>query len=157
MTDSLHLEIESAEVSHIEEVVRLAEECRVSRWTVPDYRNEIANPMSIFLVARGENALIVGFIVGRILADAVEDSYIAEIFNIAVAAQYRRLEVGSKLIRYFFGLAELGEAKQVFLEVRSGNTTAIEFYRKHGFEAYSRRNSYYTEPVEDATLMRMTI
>ncbi len=41
-------------------------------------------------------------------------------------------------------------ARSALLEVRSGNETAQEMYRKFGFEVVGRRERYYKDNNEDA-------
>ena len=41
----------------------------------------------------------------------------------------------------------------ISLEVRMSNVAAIELYKKTGFQTMAIRNSYYSNPVEDALVM----
>ena len=43
-------------------------------------------------------------------------------------------------------------AEAATLEVRAGNTAAIQLYEKHGFLLAGRRRNYYEKPVEDALI-----
>jgi ribosomal-protein-alanine N-acetyltransferase len=47
--------------------------------------------------------------------------------------------------------------RSVFLEVRDGNLEARHLYRGLGFEETQRRPGFYTEPEEDAILMRLEL
>ena len=40
------------------------------------------------------------------------------------------------------------------LEVRESNQAAIELYRSLGFVAVGTRRNYYSQPLEDALLLR---
>jgi ribosomal-protein-alanine N-acetyltransferase len=42
----------------------------------------------------------------------------------------------------------------IFLEVRESNLAAQKLYQSCGFEQYSRRKAYYSDPAEDALLYR---
>ena len=45
------------------------------------------------------------------------------------------------------------EAPDLTLEVRAGNTPAINLYKSYGFQAEAVRKNYYQNPVEDALIM----
>ena len=49
------------------------------------------------------------------------------------------------------------EVEAVYLEVRFSNTPAQKLYEKYGFEKLGLRKKYYTNPSEDAVLMKKTI
>lgn len=46
--------------------------------------------------------------------------------------------------------------KTMMLEVRESNARAIALYEKYGFQKFARRKEYYTSPVEDAIIMRIS-
>ena len=76
----------------------------------------------------------------------------ADIEDIAVDIAYRKNGVGSLLVDYALkNLSDRGITK-VFLEVRAGNTPAINLYTKYGFKALSVRKKYYDDG-EDAIVM----
>ena len=81
----------------------------------------------------------------------------AEIADLAVAPEVRRLGVGRALLQRV--LAELGEAsvQTVYLEVRESNLAARRLYETHGFDAVGRRRAYYRSPIEDALVLRREI
>lgn len=78
----------------------------------------------------------------------------AEVESIAVSAAQQRKGTGRALIAA--GIEELRRAgvREVHLEVRVSNVRAAEFYRALGFEESGRRAGYYSEPDEDAVLLR---
>lgn len=84
---------------------------------------------------------------GREVADE------AEIFNLAVAPQYRRQGHGAALVTAALeGMRSRG-IQNVFLEVRESNLGAIAFYEKLGFLKNGRRKEYYRFPDEAAITM----
>jgi ribosomal-protein-alanine acetyltransferase len=83
-----------------------------------------------------------GFMVTRMVA-----SDEAEILNIAVAPESRRLGVATALI-------ESLNVPEAFLEVRESNDVARALYEKLGFREAGRREDYYDDPVESAIVMR---
>ncbi len=76
-----------------------------------------------------------------------------EILRIAAAADRRRMGVAEGLLRALWQLCEKEGITRVLLEVRSGNTPAINLYQKAGFKEDGVRKAYYRDPTEDALLM----
>jgi ribosomal-protein-alanine N-acetyltransferase len=87
----------------------------------------------------------------RILADEVE------ILDVAVARTFRRRGVGRFLVRLALQRAARAGARVAWLEVRAGNGPARALYAGLGFEVYGVRRAYYSQPVEDALLMRLSL
>ena len=81
----------------------------------------------------------------------------AEIASVCVDPAYRRLGGGTKLLQTLLRQARLSGAQNVYLEVRASNQAAQELYRGAGFECIGVRKRYYTNPLEDAVLMRCEI
>lgn len=81
----------------------------------------------------------------------------AEIASVCVDPAYRRLGGGTKLLQTLLMQARLSGAQNVYLEVRASNRAAQELYRGAGFECIGVRKRYYTNPLEDAVLMRCEI
>ncbi len=73
-----------------------------------------------------------------------------EILNVAVDPAFRRRGVGSALVRE----ALSGWRGEVFLEVRASNAAAQALYKSLGFKQVGRRPQYYSDPAEDAVVMR---
>jgi polysaccharide biosynthesis protein PslH len=97
------------------------------------------------LVAVGENRVL-GFIAFR-QAGGEE----AEVLNLAVAPESRRQGVATLLVQEVVA-RRLGV---LFLEVRSSNTAARNFYQKQGFTEVGRRRGYYQSPEDDGIVMRL--
>ena len=47
--------------------------------------------------------------------------------------------------------------RSLYLEVREANHVARQLYHSAGFEVVGVRKQYYTEPVEDAIVMRLEL
>lgn len=150
----MNVEILRASVDHIDDVMTIASESGLSEWSRDHYIGELTLPDTLFIVAKLYESRCSGFITGRMVPDSQSSSQAAEIHNFGVRVEDRRRGVGSCLLRSFMEVAAKRGASRVFLEVRSGNVTAIDFYRKYGFEVYTSRRDYYKDPVEDATLMK---
>ena len=98
-------------------------------------------------VAEADNK-IVGFLTDRRTLGETE------ILNIAVAETGRRQGVATKLLQA--RLNEVG-TRVVFLEVRESNSAARAFYEQLGFRETGRRRGYYSNPGEDAIVLRRDI
>jgi [ribosomal protein S18]-alanine N-acetyltransferase len=107
---------------------------------------DIYNLGAGFLVAQ-ENNRVVGYIIFWI---KFEDE--GHIISIAVDKNYRRLEVGSKLVQTSLDVFKKFNVKEIKLEVRVGNNGARKFYSKMGFKEEKVEKNYY-EDLEDAVIM----
>lgn len=81
----------------------------------------------------------------------------AQIYNIAVAPEFRREGIGEALLRHMIEKAEDDGCTLVTLEVRGGNEAAMELYHKLGFREVGRRKGYYSKGGEDAVLMDLDL
>ena len=77
----------------------------------------------------------------------------ADITNIAVDEEYRRLGIAAQLLRVLKAEAVRRGATTMFLEVRVSNSGAIALYEKEGFATVGRRKGFYRKPDEDAFVM----
>jgi ribosomal-protein-alanine N-acetyltransferase len=114
-----------------------------------DALEQETNPQRIALVAEAD--AVVGFAVASLLPPE------AELELIAVSPEAQRRGVAGML---FAALAkELYTAKvfRIMLEVRAANLSAIALYQRLGFVEIGRRRSYYSNPVEDAVVMRLEL
>ena len=73
--------------------------------------------------------------------------------NVAVAEPYRRLGVGTALVRAMLDRARERRAAFLTLEVRESNRAARRLYERCGFVTAGVRKNYYERPREDAILM----
>ncbi|HWQ45852.1 MAG TPA: ribosomal protein S18-alanine N-acetyltransferase [Longilinea sp.] len=79
----------------------------------------------------------------------------AHIGTLAVHPQYRRKGLAEAILR--LGLTEAAHegARAAYLEVRAGNTAAINLYKKFGYIPVTVRPRYYHDNNEDAVLMNL--
>ena len=140
------------------EVVDIEQSCDVSRWGWDAYHNELrSDNRNLMLVARAtsreekDSKSIVGYLVARLAADELH------VNNIAVRDAYRRCGVATALLNRILEEAEGSGAFAAFLEVRAGNAAALALYERCGFLVVGRRRNYYSEPREDALMMRVQL
>ena len=89
-----------------------------------------------------------------------------EIENIVVSGHLRRQGVGTELLKGFLARVAKSEAsksfpaqraaKTVHLEVRESNLPAQGLYKRLGVVPAGRRKGYYSDPPEEAILLRFS-
>ncbi len=152
------LRVKSVGASHIGEMIRIGEETNLSPWTAQGYLDEKKNPASIMLRLVDDENKIVGFVVGRIISGGeIETRVDAEIYNVAVTEHNQRQGCGQRLIDAFLDKCRKNEVANVWLEVRESNQKATKFYEKNGFERVQTRPSFYSDPRENALVMRLAL
>ena len=102
-----------------------------------------SNPFYKCLVFE-ENGIL-GIIVFEEIYGRIELDYII------VDENYRRLGIASKLMEYLINYVKNNNISNITLEVNESNTSALNLYKKCGFEMVSRREKYYKN--NDAILM----
>jgi ribosomal-protein-alanine N-acetyltransferase len=91
-------------------------------------------------------------IVGFFLARSVYENL--EILKIAVFPDCQRQGIGTQLMETAYAEGVRRGCRRCFLEVRKSNQNAIQFYYCHDFRIAGSRLNYYTDPVEDAWVMK---
>ena len=109
-----------------------------------------------FIVAE-ENGQVIGYIMCRVEMGLSHFGFSGiikkgHVVAVAVLPQYRRKGVGQALITEAMEGMRLYNAKQCFLEVRVTNTSAVDLYKKLGFEVTRTIHGYYADG-EDAYIM----
>ena len=93
---------------------------------------------------------VVGYVVGSI------SDRTGELDSLAVDPHYRGHRIGKKLVELIVdGWRERG-IKRCLLRVRTTNDSAIEFYKRLGFQVVKTVKSYYDDDVE-AYVMRKAL
>jgi len=81
----------------------------------------------------------------------------AHILSISVTKKIQSKGVGSLLLQSMLDQCAAMNYKKIFLEVRTSNLQAINFYQKFGFSKDAIRDNYYRNNSEDALLMSISI
>jgi ribosomal-protein-alanine N-acetyltransferase len=81
----------------------------------------------------------------------------SELGDIAVLPELRGTGIGRHLLRESLRAARARGARSLYLEVRETNAVARRMYETDGFEVVGVRERYYSEPVEDAIVMRLDL
>ncbi len=144
----MRIKFELMDESHIDGVLEIEKKCFPDEpWTRGMFESELENMISAFLVGVDEDVGAVVCFGGMwLIAD------MAEITNIAVDPNHRRLGIGEKTLSLLCGICRERGVSRINLEVRDGNEAAMGLYKKFGFEPVGRRAKYYDNKF-DAILM----
>ena len=133
--------------SHVSAVAEIEKLCFSAPWSERSIVAELRSEWSLWLVEERD-----GVVVGYVGSQSSPPE--ADIMNVAVSPDYRRQGIGESL------MIALGEAltqkgiESLTLEVRASNEGAIALYSRLGYEQVGCRPNYYTDPKEDALIMR---
>ena len=130
------------DVDYIEQIFNLEKEIFV---------NSAFNKTYLETLTKGENSFIYVYLIedkvcGYLMVLDSIDVY--EILAIATIEKYRNKGIAQELLDKI-------KTKDIFLEVRESNKKAINFYKKNNFKQISIRKGYYSDPTEDAIIMKM--
>jgi ribosomal-protein-alanine N-acetyltransferase len=117
-------------------------------WSRSMFAGELAKPSSICLGAIDVEA---NRLVGYLIISRYVDAW--HVMNIAVAEDYRRRKIATRLIERLFEVTSGDGRRGYTLEVRISNEAAIRLYESLGFKARGVRRGYYTDNREDALIM----
>ncbi len=141
------LTIRQVQPQDIYAVIKIAHESLPERYTPTLFNNFYESFPQGFLIAEIHHKII-GFLVGI----KTHERY-AKILMLSVNKKQRRREVGSALVHQFLQVLLAQNIDIVDLEVRTNNTIAIAFYKKHGFDIQEKISGFY-QNGEDAYSMR---
>lgn len=112
-----------------------------SPWTLEQVLADLGQPQNWYALAYSGEELV-GFLAMQ------ENLYELEVVQIAVRKEWQGRGIAGQL------LETVPQEKEVFLEVREGNTPARTLYQKQGFKEIGCRKGYYHAPTEDAIMMK---
>ncbi len=92
----------------------------------------VNNPDALCLIAE-ENNVLVGYIASGPKEINYRNSKYIEIENMGISPQHRSKGIGSQLIEKVIELAKEKGFQKVFVNTYFGNTKAIDFYERNGF------------------------
>jgi ribosomal-protein-alanine N-acetyltransferase len=147
-----NLKCRQMDLRDIPAVLEIGRECSLSYWSFDSYRDELSRDDSRAIIAENDE-IIAGFVVLRLITSASE----SEILNIAVKPEFQQRGIGSVLLKEVVGFVKSRQIRSVWLEVRKTNFTAQDFYRRNGFIWSGQRVNFYTNPPEDALIMKLDL
>ena len=132
------------DIDYIEQIFNLEKEI---------FKNSAFSKSYLNTLIKGDNSFIYIYLIDDkvcgylIILDSID---VYEILAIATVEEYRNKGIAQEL------LAKI-RIKNIFLEVRESNQTAINFYKKNKFKEISIRKNYYSEPNENAIIMKLEV
>nr|SVE89542.1 EOG090X0ED2 [Daphnia sinensis] len=102
------------------------------------------------------NDIVVGAVCCRI--DVLDGSRRLYIMTLGCLAPYRKRGIGAKMLEHVLNYVEKdGDFHSIFLHVQVNNQSAIDFYKKFGFEIVETKEQYYKriEPADAHVLMKL--
>lgn len=132
---------------HVLQIAQLEKMCFSSPWSERSIESELTNPLALWLVAV-DNDRVAGYVGSQSVMGE------ADMMNLAVDPEYRRMGVGKKLVEKLIDALSEEAVHSLTLEVRASNVGAISLYEKMGFQQVGCRPGYYSNPKEDALILR---
>lgn len=138
------IKLTSDDINYIEQIFNLEKEI---------FKNSAFNRTYLDTLIKGDNSFIYVYLIDDkvcgylLILDSID---VYEILAIATIEEYRNKGIAQKLLNKI-------KIKNIFLEVRETNQTAINFYKKNKFKEISIRKNYYSEPTENAIIMKLEV
>ncbi len=133
--------------THVSAVAELEKLCFSAPWSERSIASELQNEYSLWLVEERD-----GVAVAYVGSQSCPPE--ADVMNVAVDPEFRRQGVGEGLMVALMDALRAKGMESLTLEVRASNSPAIALYDRLGFAEVGRRPNYYTDPREDALIMR---
>ena len=134
----------SDDINYMEQIFNLEKEI---------FKNSAFSKSYLNTLIKGDNSFIYVYLIDDkvcgylMILDSID---VYEILAIATVEEYRNKGIAQEL------LAKI-RIKNIFLEVRESNPTAINFYKKNKFNQISIRKNYYSKPTENAIIMKLEV
>ena len=123
--------------SHIDGILEISNLSFNMPWSRESIVKELDNKVAYYVVAEDENKNVLGYGGVWIVVDE------GDITNIAVHPDYRKLHIGSMILKEMINLCASKNVTAMTLEVRKSNIPAQNLYKKFGFKAEAIREKYY--------------
>lgn len=130
-----------------EKLAELEKICIPDGWSAKGFKTEAEKDNGIVLYTLEDNGEISSFLTAY---TAIGE---ADITNVVVNPHYRRKGFAQMLISELEKIIPKN-TEDIFLEVRESNSPAINLYIKSGFEQIAVRKNFYSNPVENAVIMK---
>ena len=147
----MNLEIRQAKLYDVPAMARIERDSFAAPWSADEITKDVTAGGNVYVAVALADDERAGYAEIRMIAGE------AQIYNIAIAPEFRREGIGEALLRHLIDKADADSCKLVTLEVRSGNEAAMELYKKLGFREVGRRKGYYARGGEDAVLMDLDL
>ena len=132
------------DIDYIEQIFNLEKEI---------FKNSAFSKSYLNTLIKGDNSFIYVYLIDDkvcgylMILDSID---VYEILAISAVEEYRNKGIAQELLDKI-------KTKDIFLEVRESNKVAINFYKKNNFKEISIRKNYYSEPTENAIIMKLEV
>ena len=134
----------SNDIDYIEQIFNLEKEIFKNSAFSIDYLKTLIKNNNSFIYTYLIDNQVCGYLM---VLDSID---VYEILAIATIEEYRNKGIAQELLDKI-------KTKDIFLEVRESNQVAINFYKKNKFNQISIRKNYYSEPAENAIIMKLEV
>mgnify|MGYP001108959572 FL=1 len=134
----------SNDINYIEQIFNLEKEIFINSAFNKSYMETLIKADNSFIYAYLIDEKICGYLM---VLDSID---VYEILAIATIEECRNKGIAQELLDKI-------KTKDIFLEVRESNQVAINFYKKNKFNQISIRKNYYSEPNENAIIMKLEV
>ena len=134
----------SNNIDYIEQIFNLEKEIFKSSAFNKNYLDTLIKGNNSFIYVYLIDDKVCGYLM---ILDSID---VYEILAIAAVEEYRNKGIAQELLDKI-------KTKDIFLEVRESNKVAINFYKKNNFKEISIRKNYYSEPTENAIIMKLEV
>ena len=136
--------------SNLEEAYKIELETNPAPWSKDNFFSSFEVGHNSIVCK--EDKKIIGFLIFSLIKKE------SHLLNIAVLEDWQRRGSGQMLMDTFIKQSKVLGADKIYLEVRSKNLKAINFYKKYKFVKDAIRSNYYTgNNPDDAVLMSLDI
>lgn len=132
------------DADYIEQIFNLEKEIFINSTFNKTYLETLIKADNSFIYAYIIEDKVCGYLM---VLDSID---VYEILAIATVEEYRNEGIAQELLDKI-------KTKDIFLEVRESNQIAINFYKKNKFKEISVRKNYYSEPNENAIIMKLEV
>ncbi|MHB8462444.1 MAG: ribosomal protein S18-alanine N-acetyltransferase [Vulcanimicrobiaceae bacterium] len=141
------MQIEPMTMAHIKDVTRIEAQSFPTTWPSDAFYNELqTNTLAHYFIAKVDD-VIIGYGGCWVI---MEDAHVT---TIAVLPEHRGKGYGERLLLTLIDEAITRGGAWLTLEVREGNISAQQLYRKYGFTTVAVRKQYYSDNNENALVM----
>jgi len=105
-------------------------------------------PQGFLVVQEGRD--LVGF-----AAAVVSGTKVARVLMLAVLPEHRRRSIGQILMQALYEACALNGIDTVSLEVRKSNVSALQFYRKQGYDVEGEIKNFYSNGEDAYKLVKV--
>lgn len=146
------MRVRDANVRDLRDVLAIERLAFGDAWTRGMFMSHLRGVVSdSFIIACDSSDRVAGYAITRVVEAE------CELFNLAVHPELRRGGLGAMLLDACMDHCASAGAREMWLEVRASNQSALRLYLRHGFTVLGRRKGYYDSPREDALLLQAAL